>query len=500
MEILTLLAPLTLAAAVATASPSTSDLWGKSGEKWSPASRLPDFSHAGYKRGEHPLPDVPRAASVRDFGATGDGKSDDTEAFAKALASVSKGAIEVPPGRYRITKPLVLQKSGVVLRGAGPDRSVLFFPVPLNDVVPNWGATTRGERTSNYSWSGGFITIRGSFRSKDLATISSPALRGATTVVVASTNGLSVGREIEIYQSDLPDNSLAIELYSGDAGAVGNLRGKSHSSLVARITAVADRRVTIDRPLRVNLEPRWKPRIRAFEPTVTGSGIENLGFEFPLKPYAGHFTELGFNPLALSGVANCWLRDIRILNADSGPFINGVFNTVDGIIIESKRPLDRQKCNGHHGISLGNGDNLLVNFDIRTRFIHDITMEACCSGNVVSSGRGVDLSLDHHRRSPYENLFTDLDAGIGARLWKCGGGAKLGKHCAARGTFWNIRSSHPISYPPADFGPPSMNFVAVHSKPSEATQAEGKWFETIAPADIQPQNLYLAQKAVRLGK
>lgn len=497
MKLAALLASLTI---TATAGPVTSELWGENGGKWSPTSRLPDFSHAGYMRGEKPLPDVPLTASVRDFGAKGDGETDDTEAFAKALEGVAKGAIEVPPGRYRITRPLVLQKSGVVLRGAGPDRSVLFFPIPLNDVVPDWGATTTGERTSNYSWSGGFITLRGNFRSKDITPITSPAPRGSNSVTVATTKGLDVGREIEIYQSDLPDNSLAIALYSGDAGPVDNIGGKSHTSFIARITAVAGNQVTLDRPLRVDLEARWKPRIRAFDPTVTGSGVESLGFEFPVKPYAGHFTELGFNPLALRDVANCWVRDIHILNADSGPFISGVFNTADGIVIESNRPLDRQKCNGHHGISLGNGDNLLVNFDIRTRFIHDITMEACSAGNVVSHGRGLDLSLDHHRRAPYENLFTDLDAGSGARLWKCGGGAKLGNHCGARGTFWNIRSTNPISYPPADFGPPSMNLVALHSKPSEATQADGKWFENIPPADILPQNLYEAQKAARLGK
>ena len=37
---------------------SHSELWGKSGEKWSPQSRLPDFSLAGYHFGERPIPTV----------------------------------------------------------------------------------------------------------------------------------------------------------------------------------------------------------------------------------------------------------------------------------------------------------------------------------------------------------------------------------------------------------------------------------------------------------
>lgn len=479
----------------ASAAPAYSELWGRAGEKWSPESRLPDFSRAGYHRGDSEPPVVARGASVSDFGATGDGETDDTAAFAKALASVKKGAIEVPPGRYRITKPLVIGKSGIVLRGAGTEKSILFFPTPLNDIVPNWGATTSGSRTSNYSWSGGFVTIRGNFRSTEITGITAPAKRGARVLSVASVSKLRVGQEIEIHQGDLPDNSLAVELYSGDAGPVGNLRGRSRSSLIARIIGVRDDRIAIDRTLRCDVELRWKPRIRAFEPSVTESGVEDLGFEFPVTPYRGHFKELGFNPLAMEGTAHCWFRNIRILNADSGPFVSGAFNSIDGIVLESRRAEDKQRCTGHHGFSLGGGDNMLSRFDIRTRFIHDITVDSSTSGNVIMRGRGVDLSLDHHRRAPYENLFTQLDAGAGTRLWKCGGGAALGKNCGARGTFWNIRAAKPLAYPPAGFGPASMNFVALASEPSAGTKENGKWFEAIQPAAILPQNLYEAQRA-----
>jgi hypothetical protein len=111
----------------------------------------------------------------------------------------------------------------------------------------------------------------------------------------------------------------------------------------------------------------------------------------------------------------------------------------------------------------------------------------------------VDLSLDHHRQAPYANLFTDLDAGAGNRLWKCGGGAALGKHCGTRGTFWCIRSAKPLAYPPKGFGPATMNLVALETDQRPVTDPDGKWFETIDPDNIQPRNLYLAQKRKRLG-
>lgn len=499
------LLPLLIATAVLlpgqaeTPPAQVSKLWGKNGEECNPRSRLPDFSFAGYHRGDRPLPNVPSGVNVRDFGAKGDGLADDSQPFLDALAKVRQGAIEVPPGRYRITRLLEIARPGVVLRGAGPDQSVLLFPIPLNEIKPNWGATTTGERTSNYSWSGGFITVRGRLGGDLITKVIATAPRGARMLTVASADRLRVGQEIELYQSDTPDNSLAVHLYSGDAGPVENLKGHAKTSLICRITAINGRRITLDRGLRCDLRDEWKPQLRVFDPTVTESGVEHLGFEFPVTPYQGHFTELGFNPVALSGVAHCWVRNIRVRNADSGPFVSGSFNTLDGVVLESERAVDRQNCSGHHGISLGGTDNLLTHFDIRQRFIHDITVSGFCSGNVISRGQGVDLSLDHHRHAPNENLFTELDAGAGTRLWKCGGGAALGKHCGTRGTFWNIRSASPLQYPPAGFGPPTMNLIALFTKQPGETRLDGRWFEAIAPAAIQPQNLYEAQRTKRLS-
>jgi hypothetical protein len=478
-----------------------SELWGARGEKWTPQSRLPDFSFAGYHCGEKPLPNVAPGVSVKTFGAKGDGVADDTQAFLDALAQAKAGAIEVPPGRYVITRPLEITRPNLVLRGAGPDKTVLLFPTPLNDIKPNWGATTTGERTSNYSWSGGFITVRGSFQSRTLADVVAEAKRGDSALQVSSTNALRAGQRVEILQSDTPDNSLAVHLYSGDAGPVTNLKGGTKSSLVCRITRIDGNRVHFDRPLRCDLMAAWRPQIRSFEPTVSESGVENIGFEFPNAPYQGHFTELGFNAIALSGVADCWVRNVRIVNADSGLFLGGNFNTVQGVVLESARTPDKSlKCVGHHGISLGGGDQLVTDFDFRVRYIHDITVSHHCSGNVCAHGRGADLALDHHRYAPYENLFTDIDAGAGTRLWRCGGGADLGKHSGARGTFWNIRAARPLAYPPADFGPPSMNLIALETTSPSETRADGKWFEAISPKDIQPQNLHGAQVARRLNK
>lgn len=475
-----------------------SALWGRAGEAWTPAGRLPDFSWAGYHAGEKPLPTLPPGTSVKQFGAKGDGTTDDTQAFLDALAQVKSGAIEIPPGRYRLTKILEMTRPGLVLRGAGPDKTVLFFPTPLEEIKPIRSQTTSGQPTSGYSWSGGFIVMRGSYGSRPLATVVGEAKRGDQAVRVSSAAGLKAGQRVEITVSDTPENTLAAHLYCDDPGPMDKLLGRSGASLVTRVTAVEGDRIRFDRPLRFDIRPDWKGQVRDFQPTVTECGLEAVTFEFPVTDYKGHFTEVGFNPVAMTRVTDCWVRNIRLLNADSGPMVSGCFNTVEGVVHESARKSDGRGFVGHHGIYLSGDDNLYTGFDVRGRYVHDVTVSHC-AGNVIKGGRGADLCFDHHKRAPYENLFTDIDLGAGTRPWMCGGGAALGKNCGARGTFWNLRAARSLAYPPASFGPWSMNLVAVQTdKPSE-TKPDGKWFEAIPPAQIVPRDLHAAQLERRLG-
>lgn len=472
------------------AAPHESALWGRDGSKWDPAGSLPDVSHSGYACGEQPIPDPAVTANVRDFGAKGDGITDDSDAFLAAIENTGNGAILVPAGRYRITKILEIRKPGLVLRGAGPAQSILVCPTPLNDIRPNWGATTGGRKTSNYSWSGGIVWFKGSNPGKPVGKIGAPAKRGDHQFRLAGDPaGLAAGAWIEIQLKDDEHRSLLDHLYSGDPGDLSSIKPGTHrTSFVTRIRSVHGYIVETERPLRTDLLPEWQPVVRLYAPTVFGSGVENLGFEFPKRTYEGHFTELGFNAVAFNEVAHCWARNLVISNSDSGVFAGGRFCTVTGIRMETQGVPGKNGEFGHHGITLSGHDNLCTSFDIRQKFIHDLSVEGG-AGNVFSSGRGIDLCFDHHKRAPYENVFTDIDAGSGTRLWKCGGGDKLGRQCGARGTFWNIRASKPQP-PPKGFGPASMNLVGIQSNEPDLTEGSGP---------IEPANLYQAQLRKRLG-
>ena len=69
------------------------------------------------------------AVNVRDFGAKGDGKTDDTRAINAAISGASDGLVEFPKGSYRITKTIEIDLSlqGTLgLSGRGASASVIM--------------------------------------------------------------------------------------------------------------------------------------------------------------------------------------------------------------------------------------------------------------------------------------------------------------------------------------------------------------------------------------
>lgn len=479
-----------------------SELWGKNGEKWN-KDRLPDFSYAGYHQGEAAIPTMEVVANVKDFGAKGNGIVDDTEAFKKAIASAKNGAVYVPNGSYRILDQLVIDKSNVVLRGESRDSTILNFPIFLNDIIPNWGATTTGKFTSRFSWAGGFIKLGGSYNSKEITKIIKPLKRGNVSIDLESTNGLTVGQWINIHVIDTEKHTLITHLYAGNPGPTDKYGRLPETSQTVKIKAIKGTQIIIDRPLRFDINLEWSPKILSFEPDTQESGVENLTFLFPNIPYEGHFSELGHNALDITEAFNCWVKNIKIINADSGIFLLGEFCTVDGVVIESERRHNSQKyvpeATGHHGIYIHGNDNIFSNFVFKTKFIHDISV-AHAAGNVIQDGSGIDLSFDHHRRNPYANLFTNINVGDGLSMYKSSGGRNLGRHSGAWETFWNIKSIRPQGPTDDEWGPNMMNFVGFYSTDKKETSKTEKWFEPIHSDEIYPQNIYKAQLKLRLQK
>ncbi len=480
--------------AMPASAPSTSALWGEKGELWSASSRLPDFSRAGYRSGAAPIPRVAVAANVRDFGAKGDGQTDDAPAFNRAIAATTRGAILIPAGRYVLRGVVRIEKSDLVLRGEGAGQTVLLAPASLSELDPR---PSRDGGKAHYSFTGGFLTVAGKTNGATLADVAEPAPRGARKLVLSQPVDLARGALVRLQMSDA-NHTLGRHLHGDeeDAGqdTYARLEGRPWVSWTARVVAVNGRELTLDRPLRLDVRPEWKPQLLAYEPTVVDVGIENLSFEFPGRAKMPHLKEEGFNAIHFSGVSDCWVRGVTITDADNGIIVSGSrFCTVEDTHFRHDK---RRGLTGHHALwATGSQECLFQKFRFDTTYEHDITVEGRATGNVFRDGSGVALNFDHHRNAPYENLFTNIDVGDARRVYASSGRGDRGPHSGARTTFWGLRAQRG-EFPPAPRWP-RINVIGM-GRAAPSLTAEREWIEPLG-GRVQPPDLYEAQRG-RLGR
>jgi hypothetical protein len=386
--------------AIHAAAVSYSRLWGKAGERWD-TTHIPDFIGAGYKSGMAPIPEFPTGVNVTDFGAIGDGMSDNTEAFRQAIAACGPHkAVFIPPGTYLLSDTLQIKKSNICLTGKREDPAVLYFSKGIENLYPLYNRT--GNKKTIWSWSGAMI------------------------------------------------------LFTGRA---------------------------------------------------SNAGIANLKIAFPDSAWAGHnFHERGYNGIGFAnGVHDAWIKNVTITGADVGIWIGSKAHhiTAEDWVLDFGTARGAKRRNGHHGVVVYGSSNLFQDFKIKGRFQHDITVTMSNAVyNVFRSGAGQDLSIDHHSHNTFKNLFTNLHAGAGTRLYESGGQAPRG--VCFQETFWNITAAAEMGYPDEmdDFFVHSGKNVCVGIKTKRASvlgDRYGNWFETIDPDKLRPKDLYLAQRA-RLNK
>ena len=502
----------------AAARAQLSSLWGVDGELWDPAGPLGDFSFAGYRTGNVPFPDRSGARiDVRSYGAIADDGADDTGAFQDAIDAARPGeAVYAPAGTYDFDGMLEIRKGDISVQGDGPDRTVLNFRRSLTEITgaasstgtlyplddPDCMNVEPPPVVDGESWSfvGGLIWIEGQDpidSTTKLADVVQPASRGERTLTLSSAAGITAGMWIRLTETDPPrtgsgTSSLVRHLHGDLVGGGCEQNGRMLVDFRSRVLSVAGSRVTLERYLPVDVRASWRPEIHRFEPTVQDVGIEDLALRFPATTYPGHFNEQGFNAIYLLHVVNSWVRNVDILNSDSGVFLRwSHFNTLDGVRIASTVG---RGC--HHAFNLPflNSDNLITGFNVEQSCLHDLSVEQYSSGNVFAGGTGADVNMDHHRAAPYSNLFTDLDLGQGLRPFDSGGAAAAlrGANTARYSTLWNVRAARAIALPPCDFGP-HMIYVGVPGA-TPGTCSSMEWhIEDIAPTDFRPQDIHAAQ-------
>jgi hypothetical protein len=108
-------------------------------------------------------------------------------------------------------------------------------------------------------------------------------------------------------------------------------------------------------------------------------------------------------------------------------------------------------------------------------------------------GTGFDLNFDHHRSDPYMNLWTNLDVGLGTRVFDASGDITWGPHSAIWSTFHNVYGDLRYMLPDDDFGP-NQTFIGLPT--DDPTDPPLGWFVELLQKPW-PINLYEAMKSTR---
>lgn len=228
--------------------------------------RVPDYSYAGYAAGERPIPTVPAKLTVA---ANGD---DNTSAIQAALDQVAqmpadkdglRGAVLLPPGEFKIGGALTLKRDGVVLRGSGAGTG---------------GTTLLKTGTQR----GTILQIRG----KPLATVGD-ALPiadayvpvNATTLTLKDASGLAVGDGVQISHPATKEwiAELGMDDLGGDRHGPSWRPGSRDVTWLRTITKIDGNAITVDAPLTLALDA--KLGVASVQQVDASSLVRNVGVE-----------------------------------------------------------------------------------------------------------------------------------------------------------------------------------------------------------------------------
>ena len=357
------------------------------------AMSLPDFSYAGYGFGLAKIPDNQgKTLKAEDFGVMPDDGLDDTKAMLRALEAAHKVksavTLQLPKGRVIISEILPISRGNITIRGhgSGADGTELHFPRPLAAVdksdrlkelrlyLEKYEKRQRepehniDELFSEYSWTGGFFWIqkpgtRAAAYLTDydleielLATIRAGD-RGEKRLIVDDTKNLGVGDAVQIhwFNRDGEDGALIDAIYGPTDLDVGShhwsFPDRPLVRQTTRIISIGQNSVEIGDPLLHDISDEIPAQFSRWD-HLENVGLEDFAITFPNSPSFGHHMERGYNGIYVTSVIDGWVRDIRIVNADSGILTYNSANlTIDGIRTQGDR-------RAHYAVHLGNVHNV----------------------------------------------------------------------------------------------------------------------------------------------
>lgn len=231
----------------------------------------------------------------------------------------------------------------------------------------------------------------------------------------------------------------------------------------------------------------------------THRSIENLTFEFREQIKRGHWEHKGASAIFYGKKArDSWVRNIVFRNTDNTTSISGSYLSFINIVFDHfiGRPdivgsSGRTRWVGHIGIGMNGASHCLFHNIVFTgKFFHDFDIINVPGHNVVSNVRGDDVTLHHHGMGARHNLYTNVDVGAGPGVV-----AVSPKNRQKAETHWRIYGDGFLDPGNVEWGAGEEHVFVGYGVDVDSVISPDFHHERIDPAELAPQNIYLAQLA-----
>lgn len=459
-------------------------------------NRIPDYSYAGYRYGEKPLPNV---AVVTTLGPT---SGDQTARIQGALDAIGnrapdanghRGTLQLLPGRYDIYGTLRVRQSGVVLRGSGrgtnaavdtilyargnsPHQRTVVI-VGTNDSSP-WDAGASTNVTDNF------------------------VAAGSLSVNVQNAGLFSVGQEVIVTH---PSTQAWINAIGGGGVTTGAwAAGTKDIPYVRKVAAIAGSRITFDAPIFNHLDrslSQARVAVVSGRNLIREAGVENLRVD--IETAGGQDENHAWSAISVAGAEDSWVKTVatRYFGYAGVKTAGATRITID--TASATNPIGIRTGSRFYNFDVDDYSQLVlftncVAADGRHNFISNGTMSASgvvwhrCSSTGTNDSEG-------HRHWSTGMLFDAISgSNLNLKLFNRGDWGTQHGWGLAHSTAWNSQATFFIQRPPTaqNYGISGLgNNSTAYSFPGAMGYVD------IRPGQrLVPESLYEAQLCDRLTR
>ena len=298
-------------------------------------------------------------ADVTDFGAAGDGETNDQPAVAAAIASLggAPGIVYFPAGTYLIQSPISVP-SGTILSGESPENTELRFDFVSHAIRINGGAT------------GDWIALSASAAIHD------------DTITVADGSAFANGDYAIIQQTNDASWNITDTWAANSAGQI------------VKIIDVSGNMLTLETPLRHDYPLSRTPSIRKISPNLN-SGVENLKLERLLA--GDNTTRNNQYTIHFSYAAQGFVRDVHSHMAFGAHVAmdNSTQIEINRCYFEDAYEYDGGGSG--YGVKLqARSGQCLIENNIFRKLRHSMLLQSGANGNVFGYNYSRDTESDSH--------------------------------------------------------------------------------------------------------